>query len=118
MSPLEAAIIKRGHQQKQHRVSPPQLPLPLTAADMMNFLSAKSIEQHLAVAAAQAAAAMAITKEKQGPAPSISSVVAVASALAGSSSGKANPLLYPFWGMCYKKYPSVIFRFRSKLVRI
>ena len=83
MSSIEATM-KRTHQQKQHRVSPPQLPLPLTAADMMTFLNAKSIEQQLAVAAAQAAAAAAITKDKQ-PA-SMSSVMAVATALAGTSS--------------------------------
>ena len=92
MSPIEAAILKRNHQQqqKQNRVSPPQLPLPLTAADMMTFLNAKSIEQQLAVAAAQAAAAAAITKDKQQQPPSISSVMAVATALAGTSAGNEN----------------------------
>jgi hypothetical protein len=83
LNPIEAALLKRTQQPKPSRVSPSQLPLPLTAADMMNFLNAKSIEQQLAVAAAQAAAAAAFTKEKQGP--SISSVMAVASALAGSA---------------------------------
>ena len=91
MSSIEAAIIKRSHQQKQHRVSPPQLPLQLTAAEMMTFLNAKSIEQQLAVAAAQAAQAAAMSKEKQtGGPPSISSVMAAAaaaSALAGTSAG-------------------------------
>jgi len=84
VSSVEAAILKQTHQQKQHRISPPQLPLPLTAADMMTFLNAKSIEQQFAVAAAQAAAAAAITKEKQPS--SISSVLAAATALAGTSS--------------------------------
>ena len=81
MSSLEAAIIKRSHlQQKQHRVSPPQLPLPLSAAEMMTFLNAKSIEQQLALAAA-------MSKDKQVAGPSISSVIAAATALAGTSAG-------------------------------
>ena len=84
-APIEAAAgAKRHHQPKQSRISPVQLPPPLTAADMINFLSAKSIEQQLAVAAAaQAAAALVVTKDK----PTHHSMVAVASALAGSSAG-------------------------------
>ena len=84
LAPVEATGAKRHHQPKQSRISPVQLPPPLTAADMINFLSAKSIEQQLAVAAAaQAAAALAVTKDK----PTHHSMVAVASALAGSSAG-------------------------------
>ena len=86
LAPVEAAGAKRHHQPKPSRISPMQLPPPMTAADMINFLSAKSIEQQLAVAAAaQAAAALAITKDK----PTHHSMVAMASALAGSSTGKS-----------------------------
>lgn len=79
LATLEVAL-KRSSQQKQ-RVSPQHMQLPLAAAEMMNFLNAKTLEQQLVAAATQAHFAAAITKEK-GPA-SINSVMAAA--MAGSS---------------------------------
>jgi hypothetical protein len=79
LATLEVAL-KRSGQQKQ-RVSPQHMQLPLAAAEMMNFLNAKTLEQQLVAAATQAHFAAAITKDK-GPA-SINSVVAAA--MAGTS---------------------------------
>ncbi len=101
VSVVEAAIIRQSHQQKKHRISPIQLPLPLTAADMMTFLNTKSIEQQLAVAASQAAAAAAVTKEKLPS--SINSFMAVASALAGTSSSNIS-LIFFFINNILTKY--------------
>ena len=92
LSSVEAAIIKRTHQQKQNRISPQQLPQPLTAANMMTFLNAKSIEKQLALAASQAATAAAITKEKQPTC--MNSVMTVATGIAGSSSSNNKLILF------------------------